>query len=351
MNTNNLMNQLAVLTSVRDLELLELGLLKALMDVLRLPSIKLLTIDWESDTFVLRGYVRGQTSPQSEEYFAEGALTPRPEALTESVWGAVLQARDSRRRVSVIAPVDCGTVYPLVAKDFILGYVLVAEDELPNAFEFQLIEGILRVFHNYYLLLEDSQKDKLTGLLNRRTFEERINKLLTMVASQAEQPKGLADRRAMDPVGTPSFWLAVMDVDNFKRVNDTFGHIYGDEVLLMISQLMKRAFRSSDLLFRFGGEEFIIVLKAADRAAARRTFERFREAVAGYRFPQLDRVTVSLGSVQVVRHATPSDLVGLADQALYKAKRSGRNRTVFFDEMVEAGATQRPAATGWVDWF
>src|SRR3546814_19890916 len=87
--------------------------------------------------------------------------------------------------------------------------------------------------------------------------------------------------------GAERYWLAVADIDHFKRINDTLGHLYGDEVLLLLAQVMKRSFRHDDLLFRFGGEEFVIVISAPDRGSANIAFDKFRRNVETFTFPQV----------------------------------------------------------------
>lgn len=350
MKTSVAMNQLAMLTTVRDFELLELGLLKALEDMLRLRSIRFLSLNEYENRYELRGYVR---SPEGEsvECSESGALNPLPDSIGPDVWGAIEQARDSRRWVAVMDNPDCSTVYPLMAKEMILGFVLVNETTQPTAFEYQLIEGLLKVFHNYYTLLDESQRDKLTGLLNRKTFDEKIGRILGVITDDMESFLGSGERRQKRD-GPKTYWLAVMDIDHFKRVNDTFGHIYGDEVLLLVSQIMKRTFRASDLLFRFGGEEFIMVVAADKQEDARRALERFRIAVEEYDFPKVGKVTVSIGAVSVGKEIIPAEIVGHADQALYFAKRNGRNQLAFFEELVASGAIQTPTeAKGTVDLF
>ena len=350
MKTTNVMNQLALLTTVRDFELLELGLLKALEDMLKLRSIKLLTLYEYENRYEMRGYVRN-TWGDSVEYAETGVLQPLPPSLSVDIWGAIEQARESRRWVAVMGDADCSTVYPLVAKDMILGFVLVAESTQPTAFEYQLIEGVLKVFHNYYTLLEESQRDKLTGLLNRKTFDEKIGRILGLISEETVTYLGASDRRRHQE-GPMTFWLAVMDIDHFKRVNDTFGHIYGDEVLLLMSQIMKRSFRATDLLFRFGGEEFIMVVASEEKSGAHRALERFRSSVERFEFPQVGQVTVSIGAVKVGKEVVPAELVGHADQALYYAKRNGRNQIAFFEDLEAEGKITGPTAEkGSVDLF
>ncbi|HNF78389.1 MAG TPA: GGDEF domain-containing protein, partial [Thauera aminoaromatica] len=121
--------------------------------------------------------------------------------------------------------------------------------------------------------------------------------------------------------------LAVLDIDHFKRVNDTFGHLLGDEVLLRFARIMEHSFRYNDRLFRFGGEEFLVLMRT-DETGAGLALERFRAAVEAYDFPCVGRLTVSIGYACAAGAPLAPDLVDIADQALYSAKREGRNRVI-----------------------
>ena len=134
-----------------------------------------------------------------------------------------------------------------------------------------------------------------------------------------------------------NYWLVMVDIDHFKSVNDRFGHLYGDEVLLLLSQLMKASFRQDDMIFRFGGEEFVLIVRCPDQASCLVTLDRFRERIEQYSFPQVGTVTVSLGVTKMQRETFLATLLDYADQALYYSKRNGRNQVTFFEDMVEHG--------------
>jgi diguanylate cyclase (GGDEF)-like protein len=134
-----------------------------------------------------------------------------------------------------------------------------------------------------------------------------------------------------------SNWLAVADIDHFKQVNDTYGHIIGDEVLLLVAQLMRQSFRLGDQLFRFGGEEFVTVLQPVTQDDAQMVLDRFRHNLKNYEFPIVGRVTISIGFTQIHPIDTPTELVGRADQALYFAKQNGRDRVVSYEFLRATG--------------
>lgn len=194
-----------------------------------------------------------------------------------------------------------------------------------------VIEACASVYANQYDLLHYSRRDALTGLLNRQGFDGLMEKLL----NQHHAPK----RRADDQGG---WCFALLDIDHFKQINDRFGHLYGDEVLLRLAQLMRESFREDDLLFRYGGEEFAAALRHLSKDMAGQVLERFRQKIEEFPFPQIGRVTVSIGYTYVI---TPRPLVVLtsdADKALYYAKDNGRNQVRCYEHLVQSGLLAMP---------
>lgn len=160
------------------------------------------------------------------------------------------------------------------------------------------------------LLNERACRDPLTGIFNRGTLNEHLERELA-VARQTRAPLS----------------LLMIDIDDFKQYNDTFGHPAGDEVLVTLGAIGLRSVRDVDLVARYGGEEFVVVLKEADCAAAVEVAERIRAAMAGC--PLLRPVTVSIGIACFPAHGdTPEALIARADEALYAAKQRGKNRVV-----------------------
>ena len=123
----------------------------------------------------------------------------------------------------------------------------------------------------------------------------------------------------------------MLDIDHFKRINDTYGHAAGDEVLVVFSQVILRCLRRTDLVARYGGEEFVAILPATDTGTAMAIAERIRESVASEPMPkinniQIPNITCSLGVSAFPMFATNKQtLLKTADVALYKAKQAGRN--------------------------
>jgi diguanylate cyclase (GGDEF)-like protein len=210
-----------------------------------------------------------------------------------------------------------------------------------------VIEGILCVYRNYQNILDYSERDSLTGLLNRKTFDEKFSRLLAC-SSLEGSPQDKEERRHQ--ASASGQWLAVVDIDHFKRVNDQFGHLYGDEVLILVANLLRSSFRSQDRVFRFGGEEFVVLLRSATLKDAHRIFERFRTNVERHAFPQVGTVTVSLGFASI-SNESPVVILGHADQALYYAKANGRNRVCHYDELVKNGQLHSEVSNDTVEFF
>lgn len=192
----------------------------------------------------------------------------------------------------------------------------------------ELTSAFIQIYRNHLQLLHDNKHDTLTGLLNRKEFDAEIMELMAACYGDSRRDSDM-DFKAC---------LAIMDIDHFKLVNDNHGHLYGDEVLLLFARLVEQTFRSDDLCFRFGGEEFIVVLKRVDIKLAMHVLEKFRAAVEKFNFPQVGRITVSIGVVEILSQELPTSIIEQADQALYYAKRNGRNQVWSYEKLVEIGA-------------
>ncbi len=182
---------------------------------------------------------------------------------------------------------------------------------------------LLAIYTNQVILHDYKERDLLTHLPNRQTFDSRFFQVCDYFREH-QLHRELHDKGS---------WIAMLDIDYFKRVNDEYGHQCGDEVLLHFSQLMEQSFRYNDFLFRFGGEEFVVILNLVEMDFARMVLERFRKAVAQYQFPMVGKITVSMGVTHIDSESMPVALLGDADAALYHAKHSGRDRLVFYEEM------------------
>ena len=242
-------------------------------------------------------------------------------------------------------------IVPLLKGELVIGLLDIYCTEVPEEYR-KLIHGLVRIYENYFYILSESEHDTLTGLLNRRTFDSRLSKLL-----EAQSINNALDKDEVDNnkrrLHTPdeSAWLVVMDIDHFKRINDDFGHMYGDEVLLLLSQLMMRSFRHKDLLFRFGGEEFVVILAPTHENEVDLVVNRFRQSVQAYTFPQVGEVTISIGYASILPNDFPPMILDRADKALYYAKENGRNRACGYEKLVREGALTETKVTDDIELF
>jgi diguanylate cyclase (GGDEF)-like protein len=214
----------------------------------------------------------------------------------------------------------------------LIGYLAIKRERGIGAHEKRIIADLLRIYDNTLALLREAQFDRLTGLLNRHTFDTQLDRVLEM-ARRTSRQRPSPDGRAR----VQRFFLGEIDIDHFKLINDHYGHLYGDEVLLLIARLLKSTFRKNDLVFRFGGEEFVVILVADDIERATLGFERLRRRIETYAFPQVGQVTVSAGLTEIGEADVPVQILGQADQALYYAKNHGRNRVCFYEALVDSG--------------
>jgi len=200
-----------------------------------------------------------------------------------------------------------------------------------------LLMGLVEYFGHHISLLDYGEADSLTGLANRKTFDKHLFEILGQTASDEHRQYASAPCRRRGGNNLPH-WLAICDVDHFKRINDVHGHLTGDTVLILLAQLMRDSFRYDDQLFRFGGEEFIIVLQPASEESAASAFERFRKNIQEHSFVEIGQVTLSVGYCRLLADDTPTRIIDRADAALYWAKRNGRNRVACYDTLSAAGA-------------
>lgn len=204
------------------------------------------------------------------------------------------------------------SMWPLKAADGTIQGVCVS---IHDVTEMAVAHLLLEEATEQMLTLEEtSNRDEMTGLYNRRYFFEQLNYDIAR-AKRYEWP--LAH--------------AIFDVDNFKKINDTYGHPIGDQVLIGISERIQSCLRSSDTLCRFGGEEFVLIFPNLPREFSMDVFDRLRSAIADKPFlieEHVIEVTISIGGCIFDFDMPTKDTLTLADKALYQAKGQGRNAVV-----------------------
>ncbi len=225
-------------------------------------------------------------------------------------------------------------VVPLIARGALKGTLNVyriGEDAFFTQEEFELAKRLgdaaalaLDNAHIRARLEREAQTDSLTGLYNHRYFHERLRRELTRAASEHENVA-----------------LVMLDIDDFKKVNDVFGHAVGDEVLAELADHLRATVRTSDVVCRIGGEEFAVILPGSHEEQAVALATRLVTRLDAVARDLAGKISVSIGIAQGPQHAAnPRELVACAEAAMMTAKARGKNQVVFFDD----SATERPEA-------
>jgi diguanylate cyclase (GGDEF)-like protein len=333
MSVPRLIESVAEATAHRDRDDLDAAIARLLFDAIDAERITVWRVLDEAGE--LRVQRRVSLARGAPELGPEEATAELPRVAAHPHWHECVMLHD----IVHYQPTDhrgLRSLFPLRTDSAVVGMLEIEAGDGLDPRQAGLVTGVLRIIRNHLALLDYGERDMLTGLLNRKTFEAGFGKLRARA------------RRGAD--AQPA-WLALADVDRFKSINDSHGHLFGDEVLLLVSRLMRECFRGGDRMYRFGGEEFVIVLEQADTAGAAAALNRFRLAVAHYAFPQVGRVTVSVGYTQVLPGDSPASAVERADAALYYAKHHGRNQVQGHEALLAAGELKIKATRCDVELF
>lgn len=220
------------------------------------------------------------------------------------------------------------TIFPIPGLPSPLG-LLVIEGRVDDSCK-NFLDPLLRIYSSHAFILNRNEHDSLTGLFNRQVMENKLNQIYQCQINGNRK----SDEKDL------TWCVALLDIDYFKTINDRFGHLYGDEVLVMFSRLLQSSFREDDLLFRYGGEEFLIALKNVDLEKAGMTLNRFRQHVQSTPFAQIEKITVSIGYTILDIKQPLSIIIERADRALYYSKYQGRNQSNCYERLLEKGLVE-----------
>ena len=327
-----LLQGLAHLSGLRDRQVMDLTLVTLIgqSELWRFKAVRLLRAVGPPDDqhWVTLGQWDSQnTAPTRDEFWFDLSTLPRLEDFAHREAAVVTES------VIRTGAGPFTTIFPIDTQATVCSVLEVASDEVVPASTEAQIDSILHLYENLQGLLDYGERDSLTDLLNRKTFDSAF-----LRAAQAQNQKPALDRPdRRGQQAHASYWLAVMDIDHFKHVNDNFGHLIGDEVLLLLARLMRASYRFHDQLYRFGGEEFVVLMRATHHDDALGALERFRCQVEQHAFPQVGHITVSIGFAPLRADDTPTGAFDRADKAVYYAKSHGRNRICSFTSLVTAG--------------
>ena len=313
----------------RSVETVELALLQTLGQNFSEVEEALLVVEYDGRLWISSHWYAGRlcSSERLELLSDPQRLLVAREALLEG------HAREGDNQAWRLAPQDTPTQL-----------LLLSGEQLQEDGQ-RALRSLINIVENFSRLLSEKNRDRLTGLLNRHQLEERILHALALAEDSALNQERRSRQRH------PS-WLAILDIDHFKQINDNYGHLFGDEVLLLVSRLMVDCFRREDQLFRYGGEEFVILLNDLGADEVHLVLERFRQQLSQHDFPQLKSLTISIGYTCIGHQGSASAVLGQADQALYWAKQNGRNRLAEYAQLLDEGKLQGvPSSSGSIDLF
>jgi diguanylate cyclase (GGDEF)-like protein len=305
-------------TAVLDLEVLLSRVCGLIQDAFRVSHVSLFLR--EDHDLVLRAH-HGTLTPRMQQGGRFPANTePWAGILASSTTAMETDLASAPGTTKFFAESASRMCIPLISFGQTLG-ILALDSALADAFrdgDLQSLESVADICataiqnaHYVERVKQLAYLDGLTGIFNRRFFELRI---LEEIERARRYGTGMA--------------VIMADIDQFKRLNDEFGHVLGDEVLRQVSSLFHQQLRKIDVVCRYGGEEFGILLTQTDAHHAMNVAEKLRKMVAGWQFPGVPRtVTISAGTAAFPDHGTGrDDLVRAADSALYAAKQAGRNK-------------------------
>ncbi len=352
MTMSPILQSLVEMTGHRDHLRLEVSVVSALQELSGTLEVRALEV------FPVNGalHVRPRTWLEGGKWISATAEAPRDmRKVALGTFPALAECLRQREK-SACTVLENGhhrLWLPVWLQDKVTSCLEVTQHKPFSNSKIAVIKGVFDVYQNYQSLLDYSERDALTGLFNRKTFDEQFARQATDSEPSSHVEDLLEhsheDHRCLPPADA-RHWLAVVDIDHFKLVNDRFGHLYGDEVLILVANILRTSFRSQDRVFRFGGEEFVILLRSATLETAHKVFNRFRTSVEAYEFPQVGQISVSIGFVATDAGA-PVEILGAADQALYYAKEHGRNLVCHYTELVQCGELTAKVSNDDVELF
>lgn len=313
---------LATLSGLRDRDRLALSLADVVQGLVQPLDVQVWRVAGQGEDL--------RWLPQVRLLPGQPALAPSATALD---WQALQPLSQPPRWPDAVHAHEAGhcSLFELGAAGVRQGALLLCTPlPLPEADE-RLVRGVLRMYENVLGLLDYSERDELTGLLNRKTFDENFLRR-TRASSIAASVVAEAGSERRDGLGMQT-WLGVIDIDHFKRVNDTHGHLIGDRVIQGLGEVLRTTVKvPAASMARYGGEEFAILLPRVSVADSTQIAEAVRERTKALKIRNrqtqevLVTVTISGGLAQWQPGEEPDALIARADAALYRSKQTGRDR-------------------------
>lgn len=335
------LNSVIDITSQRDMDSLENSLIATLVEIAPISQLSLMknnpTTGELTDLICLKVESNSRSGNYKVSEITNQNKINELEGNDKNISSTIKRKKDGSMEIIV----------PVVFSEVLQRKIIVESREDISGY-LSLIQSFVKIYENYLFILNESDHDQLTGLLNRRAFDRKVKSL---VKDKTLSPSSRSSVTYSQTESRSSYWLVVVDIDHFKKVNDQYGHLYGDEVLLKFAQLMSEYFSNTDLLFRYGGEEFILILEGNDRGLIYDQIEGFRYFIESTVFPLVGQITVSIGYEEVKPRDYPPIKLELADKALYYVKNHGRNQVCNYAQLVAEGKLSTPHFHDGVDLF
>lgn len=321
----NLLNSVIKITKNRDVDSLEYSLISTIQEFIGCKEVSVYKdIEVQGQLTIEQSLCLKITGEKQFEWQQRQIVThPEDELLSclRSACIITVQSTDGIERRWL----------PITRQEKTVAAISVVSNSLDSPSQVML-NAFCRIFENYLVILHENERDKLTGLLNRQTFEKKIKQLIEKQVLKVHSLSRGEGKRLQKYASTS--WLAILDIDHFKNINDKYGHICGDEVLLILAQKMRHFFRSTDLIFRFGGEEFVIVFEPTEANSISNKMAEFLQLVRNTSFPFIGNMTVSAGLARISPYDFPITVIENADKALYYAKNNGRDKFCIYEDLI-----------------
>ena len=339
-----LTEHLTRLTDHRERELLELTMAKALIDLLPLQRVVIALVAsaeggsrWMQLVRLDAGGGGTVIDPLRVDFAALPHLEDDKDRLRCIQSGSPLELAlegDAGPRVSYL-PLFEG------ARSETQGVLEIHSPQALNPNERETIDVVLHVFRNMYHLLAYSNRDGLTGLLNRKSLDDTFYSAVLDEMDEGAGPELLAgkpvtgqERRHRVP---PNYWLGTLNVDHFDAIGEKNGHLVAEEVLLLLARILNNTFRTYDRIYRLGGDQFAVLMHCPDEALVLAAFERFRLNTEKFNFPQVGHATACAGFTRISADDSPVIALERAERAVDYAQRHGANQVHSFGSLLRQG--------------
>lgn len=324
MTSTPIVKQILELSSLRDIKELRNNITRAVDSILEIKTTELIhrvayrnTSGSSDEPTTLYAYHRTSLHGNIEK-------EPIPFAELDYTWPIAPRFSDSAREPNII---------PMNTDQEINEYLVFFAPNLDQQ-SIDNVEALVNVYCNQCELILSAEQDQLTGIYNRQAFAR-----ITAAMFSTQQTDSLEYHKLEH-----SACLAIVDLDHFKKVNDKFGHSLGDEVLKLFAGMVKRSLRNSDYIFRYGGEEFVIILNDTDSRRAFDILNRLRLKAESIDYPKVGTITISIGYVPLEKEVGISKSIDMADNALYFSKDNGRNMVSNYYDLRARGLINKQAA-------